>query len=218
VGSTSPAQRDFYETAYHFDSDVRIAMEPRIRRALDLLAPHTGTDFLDVGSGVGWAAHFMTEDGARLAVGFDFARRALLLGQQNIAGVERVQADGGMLPFRDNAFDRALSFGSLEHFPDVDKGLGELARVLRADGVAVVVVPNFFSRTEQPQELRLSYSGWRKRFEAAGLRITATRADPGPPVFKDRRPVRMAIRVVTNALAYVPYLPYQFIFKLEHAR
>ena len=47
--------------------------------------------------------------------------------------------------------------------------------------------------------------------------MTATKADPGPPVLKDRRPVRMAIGVVTNTLAYIPYLPYQFIFKLEHA-
>lgn len=218
MSSSQSAQRDFYETTYHFDNDVRIAMEPRIRRALDLLTPHPGTDFLDLGSGVGWAAHFMAEDGARVAVGFDFALKALLLGQQHITDVERVQGDGGMLPFRDNSFDRALSFGSLEHFPDVDKGLRELARVLRADGIAVVVVPNFFSRTEQPQELRLSYAGWRKRFEAAGMRITGTKADPGPPVLKDRRPVRMAIRVVTNTLAYIPYLPYQFIFKLEHAR
>ncbi len=215
--SNSAVGRGFYETDYHFDNDVRSAMEPRVRRALDLLAPLAGKVFLDLGSGVGWAAHFASGDGAGPAVGYDFAFRALDLGRQNISGVERVQGDGGALPFRDESFDCALSFGSLEHFPDVDKGLRELARVLRPHGVAVVVVPNFFVRTEQPQELRLSYRGWQRRFDAAGFQIARTRADPGPPVFRDSRPARMVVRAIAKALAYVPRLPYQFIFQLEHA-
>lgn len=215
-GTNDLTVRDFYETEYHFTSDVGSAMESRVHRALELLAPLTGESFLDLGSGVGWAAHFAATEGASPVIGVDFARRALELGQHHINGVERIQGDGCRLPFRDAAFDRALSFGSLEHFPDVDLGLHELARVLRPDGVAVVVVPNFFVRTEQPQELRLSYTRWRRRFDAAGLQVTRTRADPGPPVFKDWRPLRAAIRASAKILTLVPRLPYQFIFRLEH--
>jgi len=87
--------------------------------------------------------------------------------------------------------------------------------VLKPSGRAVIVVPNFYVRTEQPMELRLSYGGWERRFEAAGLRIVETRADPGPAVLRDHRPVRMAIRTAAKVLALVPRLPYQFIFLLE---
>lgn len=191
-------------------------MEPRFRRALKLLDPLTGQCFLDLGSGVGWAAHLAGHDGATLSIGFDFARRALELGRQHVPGVERVQGDGGQLPFRTASVDAILSFGSLEHFPDVDRGLAEIARVLRPGGAAVVVVPNFYARTEQPQELRLSYWGWDRRFESAGLRITATGADLGPPVLRDHRPTRVAARAAAKVLGRIPRLPYQLIFRLEH--
>ena len=215
---TSPATgRDFYETEYHFGYYIMAAGESRLRRALDLLGPPSGGVFLDLGAGVGWAAHLVKQDGARLAVGLDFAWRALALGQQHIPGVARVQADGCLLPLRDAAVDRVLSFGSLEHFPDVDAGLRELTRVLRPGGKAVVVVPNFFSRTEQPRELRLRYGSWKRHFESAGLRITATAGDRGPAVLRDRRPARIAFRAAAKVLALVPRMHYQFIFRLEHA-
>jgi SAM-dependent methyltransferase len=215
--TTPPAiDRGFYENEYHFGDDVLHAGEPRLRRALELLAPMRGLVFLDIGTGVGWAAHLAHEDGAGLALGVDFALRALELGREHVPDVARVQADGCNLPLAPASVDRALSFGSLEHFPDVQAGLCELARVLRPDGRAVVVVPNFFVRTEQPRELRLRYSRWEEHFGAAGLRITATRADPGPPVFRDRRPARVVFRAAVKVLAVVPRLPYQFIFALEH--
>ena len=215
----SSVGRDFYETEYHFDYDVRFAMEARLRRALDLLAPLEDKAFLDLGSGVGWAAHLAGLDGAGPVIGFDFAQRALMLGQRNIGGVERVRGDGCALPFCDASFDRALSFGSLEHFVDVDAGLRELAARVAAGRYRGRRGSQLLrARTEQPQELRLSYRGWRRRFEQAGLRVLVTRSDPGPPVLRDRRPLRVAVRAAAKVLAHVPYLPYQFIFQLEHAR
>lgn len=207
--------RSFYENDYHFPEDLQHPGEPRVRRALDLLGPLRGTAFLDLGSGVGWAANLAASDGAALVVGVDFAWRALQLGREHIPNVTRVQADGCRLPLHSASFDTVLSLGSLEHFPDVDRGLSELARVLRPSGRAVVVVPNFYVRTEQPVELRLSHGGWRRRFERAGLSITATKADLGPDVLRDRRPARVAARATAKVLAWVPRMPYQFIFRLE---
>jgi SAM-dependent methyltransferase len=217
VPMRATADRSFYERDYHFDQDVQQPGEARLRRALDLLAPMRGATFLDLGTGVGWAAHLAASEGVALAAGVDFAWRALQLGDEHIPGVARVQADGCRLPLRAASFDAVLSFGSLEHFPDVDLGLRELARILKPGGGAVVVVPNFYVRTGQPVELRLSHGGWRTRFERAGLHITATRADPGPAVLRDHRPVRMGVRAAAKVLALVPRLPYQFIFRLEPA-
>lgn len=210
--------RDFYESTYHFEDDVVSAGEERLWRALKELQPLTGKTFLDLGSGVGWAAHLAKErGGASPVVGVDFAVKALRLGQQAIPDVLRAQADGCNLPLKDRCIDRLLSFGSVEHFPDVVKGLKEVERVLTNDGVAVIVVPNFFAKTEQPQELRQSYWGWKRSFEEAGLKIVKTRGDFGPPVMRDRRPARVVFRAAAKVLAVVPGMPYQFIFVLRPA-
>ncbi|MCW2541606.1 MAG: hypothetical protein JWN95_3331 [Frankiales bacterium] len=209
--------RNFYENNYHFDDDIVAPGEERLWHAIKMLEPLDGTSFLDLGSGVGWAARLAGERGhAKSVVGLDFAFRALKLGEDSIPGVLRVQGDGTRLPFQDNCFDRALSFGSIEHFPDVVQGLRELGRVLSPEGRAVVVVPNFYVRTEQPRELRLSYYGWRSRFTEAGLRIVATSADRGPAILRDRRPARIVFRAGAKMLSFVPGMQYQFAFLLEH--
>ena len=207
--------RDFYEQTYHFDRDVVVVGEQRVAQALDQLEPLSGQVFLDLGTGVGWAAHLARQRGASRAIGVDFAWRALRLGADHVPDVDRVQADGCRLPLRDESIGRLLSFGSLEHFPDVDQGLREIARVLTPEGRAVVVVPNFHVRTEQPTELRLSRPGWNKRFRKAGLEAIATGADHGPGVLHDHKPVRVALRFAARTLGVVPGLQYQFIFTLR---
>lgn len=208
--------RTYYETTYHFEDDVEAPGAERLWKAIRLLGPMQGGTFLDLGSGVGWAAALAVERaGAGRAVGIDFAFKALELGQRTVPGVLRVHGDGTCLPLRTGSVDRLLSFGSLEHFPDVDAGLDELRRVLAADGRVVVVVPNFFARTEQPRELRLSKAGWQRHFERAGLRIVHTSADAGPPVLRDRRPLRILLRAAAKVGALVPGGQYQFIFVLE---
>lgn len=52
-----------------------------------------------------------------------------------------VAADLGALPYEDASFDLILSSHVLEHLPDDRPALGELARVLRRGGRAVVMVP-----------------------------------------------------------------------------
>ena len=176
------SDRDFYETAYHFDDDVIRVDERRMARALDLLEPLEAKMFVDLGSGVGWAARFALRRGAGPTLGLDFAIRALLLGQQGIPEVSRVQADGCQLPIRSGSIDRLLSFGSLEHFPDVSRGSSRdrpCADPRRPSGC--VVVPNFYVRTEQPRELRLSQGRWTRLINDAGLRVDAVRADFGTP-------------------------------------
>lgn len=208
-------ERDFYETAYHFDDDVVVAGEQRLWRAMRFLEPLSGTTFLDLGSGVGWAARLASaRGGAKRVVGLDFALRALKLGNSSVRGVARVQGDGTKLPFRDASFERLLSFGSIEHFPDVVAGIREIRRVLTPDGRAVVVVPNFYVRTEQPMELRLRHGNWRRLFSQGGMRVVATGADRGPAIFRDRRPARVIFRAGAKLLSVVPRMPYQFIFVL----
>ena len=58
-----------------------------------------------------------------------------------LEGVERVLGDAENLPFGDDAFDRYVSAGSIEYWPDPLRGIAEAYRVTRADGVALVIGP-----------------------------------------------------------------------------
>lgn len=131
------------------------------------------------------------------------------------APVSWVCGDGTRLPFADGSFDRAFSFGSMEHFPDVAAGFSELARVLRSGAVAVSVVPNFYVRTAQPIEHRDTARGWRRIIESAGLHVVRVAADPGPALFKNRRPARIALRIGLRVLGAIPAFRYQFIFVMR---
>ena len=139
TGSNSvTTTRDFYESSYHFDSDARQPQRGRLEKVLRFLDPVAGCSLLDLGSGVGWAAELAHEKGAGPpVVGADFAFTALRLGGRIAPHVQRIQADGGRLPFPASSFDRLISMGSLEHFPDVALGLREVVRVLKPGGRAV---------------------------------------------------------------------------------
>jgi SAM-dependent methyltransferase len=52
-----------------------------------------------------------------------------------------VQGDGTCLPFADGVFDRVIASEVLEHIPDDQAALDELARVLRPGGTMAVTVP-----------------------------------------------------------------------------
>jgi len=46
------------------------------------------------------------------------------------------------LPFQDNEFDAVLSFETIEHMPDPETFLKELARVIKSNGELVLTTPN----------------------------------------------------------------------------
>jgi SAM-dependent methyltransferase len=49
------------------------------------------------------------------------------------------QGDGTALPLADATFDRLFCNGSLEHFPDVKKGIREIVRVLKPGGALALL-------------------------------------------------------------------------------
>ncbi|MFL5868471.1 MAG: class I SAM-dependent methyltransferase [Thermoleophilaceae bacterium] len=89
---------------------------------------------LDLGCGVG---HSFSELAPRESVGLDLDPGALE-GQER----ETVVADMRDIPFPDGSFASVLSVQSIEHVPEPDRVLAEVARVLEPEGVAVFVTPN----------------------------------------------------------------------------
>jgi MPBQ/MSBQ methyltransferase len=58
-----------------------------------------------------------------------------------LAGVRRLLGDAEALPFAEDSFDRYVSAGSIEYWPDPQRGIAEAYRVLRPGGTALVIGP-----------------------------------------------------------------------------
>ena len=57
------------------------------------------------------------------------------------APIRAVAGDMEALPFRSGTFDKAVCFSALHHVPNMARAVGEIARVLAPDGVALFSEP-----------------------------------------------------------------------------
>jgi SAM-dependent methyltransferase len=129
---------------------------------------------VDLGCGVG---HSYDRLAPRQTVGVDLDPAALA-GQER----ETVVADMRRLPFDDRSFDGAIAVHAIEHVPDPQPVFAEAVRVVRPDGVVVLVTPNrlTFARADEvidpyhyveysPPELRAACEPHFGAVELAGI-------------------------------------------------
>lgn len=98
---------------------------------------------LDLAGGSCWAADWLQRLGVTV-VAADLSIDLLTVGRSRLAasGPARVACgDAEALPFRDGAFDRVICLNAMHHIPRVERALGEIVRVLAADGRAVFSEP-----------------------------------------------------------------------------
>jgi MPBQ/MSBQ methyltransferase len=101
-------------------------------------------DTLDAGAGTGFTTEGIVAsvDPERVTM-LDQSPHQLARAARRpkLAGVRRLQGDAEALPFDADAFDRYVSAGSIEYWPDPQRGIAEAYRVLRPGGVGVVIGP-----------------------------------------------------------------------------
>jgi SAM-dependent methyltransferase len=118
----------------------------------DRLRLGAGDRLLDLGCGAGRHAFEALRRGARVTA-FDYDEAEL----KDVAAMASAMAEAGdipgpggsacargdaaALPFPDGSFDRIIAAEVLEHIPDDEAAIGELARVLRPGGTMAVTVP-----------------------------------------------------------------------------
>lgn len=102
---------------------------------------------LEVGGGEGELAERLIRELGVELVGIDQSEG--MVAEQRARGIDARVGDVQELPFADGEFDAALAAWMLYHVPDLDRGLAELARVLRPGGVLVAVT----NAVEHLQEL-----------------------------------------------------------------
>lgn len=99
---------------------------------------------LDVGAGTGFTTEGIVErvDAANVTM-LDQSPHQLARSRRRpaLAACRRVQGDAENLPFPDASFDRYVSAGSIEYWPDPARAITEAHRVLRPGGIALVAGP-----------------------------------------------------------------------------
>ncbi len=115
------------------------------KKAVRILAKREGGVFLDIAAGSGDVSFEMLCLRPQRIVGVDFAFNMLEIFRQKIdkrsdhLPIDVVSGDGLSLPFRDAMFDGTLIAFGIRNFSDRLQGLREMMRVLKPDGVSVIL-------------------------------------------------------------------------------
>jgi ubiquinone/menaquinone biosynthesis C-methylase UbiE len=155
---------------------------------LSLLHPRPEQALLDVSCGQGRLLCFARQAGLRVT-GLDLSPLAAAAANRTALSACVNVADAERLPYANASFDYVTSIGSLEHYFVPPRAVREMARVLRPEGRALVLLPNTFGllgniahvwRTGdvfddgQPLQRYGTNGQWRRLLELNGLRIERT--------------------------------------------
>jgi MPBQ/MSBQ methyltransferase len=158
-------------------------------------------DTLDAGAGTGFTTEGIVAhvDAARVTM-LDQSPHQLARAARRpaLAACRRLRGDAEALPFTPDSFDRYVSAGSIEYWPDPQRGIAEAYRVLRPGGVGVVIGPvrpagRLARALADAWMLFPSEEQYRTWFERAGFANVAL-APVAPEWYRDRRvPYAVAI-------------------------
>lgn len=138
------------------------------KKVLEIVKNSNPNTILDIATGTGDLAILMAQTKAEKIIGLDISAGMLEVGEKKIAAknlsktIEMVLADSENMPFKDNYFDAITVAFGVRNFEHLEKGLSEILRVLKPNGVFVILetsVPdktpykqgyNFYSRNILP--------------------------------------------------------------------
>jgi len=150
-----------------------------------------------------------------------------------LSGVTFVEGDAEDLPFEDDEFDRYVSAGSIEYWPDPQRGICEAYRVIKEGGTACLIGPvhptwpisrffadvwMLFPKEEEYiewfekagfQDVKIHrigpkwYRGVRRHGLIMGCSVTGTKPAPGTSPLDLPPPVEVSRKSNTNPLSFL---------------
>ncbi len=127
-----------------------------------------GDRVLDVGTGTGAHLRLLAELGFSNVVGLDRSEASIRFCREKRLGVAP-RGDLRALPFAASTFDLVLATDVLEHVAEEARAIGEIRRVLRPGGLALVTVPAFPALWGLQDEVSHHLRRYRRRELVAGL-------------------------------------------------
>ena len=126
------------------------------KKVVKIVQNHTknreNKQFLDIATGTGDLAIMLAKVKEAKITGLDISKGMLEVGIKKVKAknlenqIEMILGDSEKLPFNDHTFDAITVGFGVRNFENLDKGLQEIHRVLKKDGVFVVL------ETSQPEK------------------------------------------------------------------
>ncbi|NNE30978.1 MAG: bifunctional demethylmenaquinone methyltransferase/2-methoxy-6-polyprenyl-1,4-benzoquinol methylase UbiE [Winogradskyella sp.] len=115
------------------------------KKVVELVKQKQPENILDIATGTGDLAINLTETSAKEIIGLDISDGMLEVGRQKISDkkldsvISMVIGDSEDLPFEANTFDAITVAFGVRNFENLEKGLTEILRVLKPDGIFVIL-------------------------------------------------------------------------------
>ncbi|KFF16222.1 bifunctional demethylmenaquinone methyltransferase/2-methoxy-6-polyprenyl-1,4-benzoquinol methylase UbiE [Flavobacterium hydatis] len=127
------------------------------KKVLKIVSDKKPKIILDIATGTGDLAILMAQTNAEKIIGLDISSGMLEVGKKKIAAknltqtIDMVVGDSENLPFEDNHFDAITVAFGVRNFENLEKGLAEILRVLKPDGVFVILETSVPEKTPYRQ-------------------------------------------------------------------
>jgi demethylmenaquinone methyltransferase/2-methoxy-6-polyprenyl-1,4-benzoquinol methylase len=127
------------------------------KKVLKLVSDKNPKTVLDIATGTGDLAILMTNTSAEKIIGLDISAGMLEVGRNKIKAknlsdkIEMILADSENMPFEDNTFDAITVAFGVRNFENLEKGLAEILRVLKPDGIFVILETSVPDKTPYKQ-------------------------------------------------------------------
>jgi len=123
------------------------------KKVVKLVEQTNPKSILDIATGTGDLAIALAKTNADKIIGLDISSGMLDIGKQKILKkelektIEMVLADSENIPFEDNTFDAITVAFGVRNFETLEKGLKEILRVLKPNGIFVILETSVPTRT-----------------------------------------------------------------------
>ena len=127
------------------------------KKVLKLVSDKNPKTVLDIATGTGDLAILMTNTSAEKIIGLDISAGMLEVGRNKIKAknlsdkIEMILADSENIPFEDNTFDAITVAFGVRNFENLEKGLAEILRVLKPNGIFVILETSVPDKTPYKQ-------------------------------------------------------------------